>query len=137
MTSQQTVHHEDPDTTAVPTAAKKRGRLSRVLTLVVLTIGAFAFLFPFYYMVVGSLQKEPDTSVAGAFPSLSNITGHNFFILLKEKQPMAWIGLSGTARWSAHKMLQLPILYSAICPLLWKSRHHDYLNVSPGSLPCN
>jgi multiple sugar transport system permease protein len=26
------------------------------------------FLFPFYYMVVGSLQAEPDTSVAGALP---------------------------------------------------------------------
>ncbi len=27
------------------------------------------FLFPFYYMVVGSFQKKPDTSVAGAFPT--------------------------------------------------------------------
>ncbi len=26
------------------------------------------FLFPFYYMIVGSLQKEPDSSPAGAFP---------------------------------------------------------------------
>ncbi|QNK79342.1 carbohydrate ABC transporter permease [Nakamurella sp. PAMC28650] len=57
---------------------RKAGRGSRILTTVVLLIGALAFLFPFYYMVVGSLQKEPDTTLAGAFPSLSNITGHNF-----------------------------------------------------------
>jgi multiple sugar transport system permease protein len=31
--------------------------------------GAVVFIFPFYYMLVGSLQKEPDTSVAGAIPS--------------------------------------------------------------------
>jgi len=34
-----------------------------------LFLGALIFLFPFYYMVVGSLQKEPDTSLAGAFPT--------------------------------------------------------------------
>ena len=32
-------------------------------------LGALCFLFPFYYMVVGSLQAEPDTSLAGAFPT--------------------------------------------------------------------
>jgi multiple sugar transport system permease protein len=31
--------------------------------------GAVVFIFPFYYMLIGSLQKEPDTSVAGAIPS--------------------------------------------------------------------
>ena len=36
---------------------------------VVVLVGAIVFVFPFYYMVVGSLQKEPDTSVAGAIPS--------------------------------------------------------------------
>ena len=34
-----------------------------------LFLGALLFLFPFYYMVVGSLQKDPDTSLAGAFPT--------------------------------------------------------------------
>ena len=29
---------------------------TRVVTYGVLTLGALAFLFPFYYMVVGSLQ---------------------------------------------------------------------------------
>jgi multiple sugar transport system permease protein len=39
-----------------------------VLGLVVLALGALVFLFPFYYMLVGSLQNESDTSVGGAFP---------------------------------------------------------------------
>ena len=33
-----------------------------------LALGALVFLFPFYYMLVGSLQAESDTSVGGAFP---------------------------------------------------------------------
>ncbi len=45
---------------------------------IVLTLGAIAFLFPFYYMVVGSLQNAPDTSVAGAFPNPANLTLHNY-----------------------------------------------------------
>ncbi|MBG0566588.1 carbohydrate ABC transporter permease [Actinoplanes aureus] len=44
-------------------------RWPTVLRYVVLFAGALAFLFPFYYMLIGSLQTEPDTSVAGAFPS--------------------------------------------------------------------
>jgi multiple sugar transport system permease protein len=43
----------------------------------VLFAGALAFLFPFYYMLIGSLQAEPDTSVAGAFPS-SGLTLDNY-----------------------------------------------------------
>lgn len=56
-------------------------RLSRgqaIVQGIVLTIGAIAFLFPFYYMVVGSLQAEPDTTIAGAFPNPSNLTLHNY-----------------------------------------------------------
>jgi multiple sugar transport system permease protein len=37
--------------------------------MVALVIGAFVFLFPFYYMVIGSLQEKPDTSIAGAIPT--------------------------------------------------------------------
>lgn len=36
---------------------------------IVLFLGALAFLFPFYYMLIGSLQSSPDTSVKGAFPT--------------------------------------------------------------------
>lgn len=51
---------------------------TKVVTYGVLTLGALAFLFPFYYMVVGSLQTSPDTSLAGAFPHPSNLTLENY-----------------------------------------------------------
>lgn len=51
---------------------------TRVVTYGVLTLGALAFLFPFYYMVVGSLQTSPDTSIAGAFPHPANLTVENY-----------------------------------------------------------
>lgn len=47
------------------------------LRFVGLLVGAFVFLFPFYYMLIGSLQAEPDPSVAGAFPA-GNLTLHNY-----------------------------------------------------------
>ncbi|TCN44314.1 multiple sugar transport system permease protein [Kribbella orskensis] len=47
----------------------------RFLTLLV---GAFVFLFPFYYMLIGSLQTEPDPTVRGAFPEPGNLTGQNY-----------------------------------------------------------
>jgi multiple sugar transport system permease protein len=42
--------------------------LGTVARYVVLAIGAVVFLFPFYYMFVGSFQKVSDTSIGGAFP---------------------------------------------------------------------
>src|SRR6476469_816511 len=44
---------------------------------VALFAGAFVFLFPFYYMVIGSLQRHPDTSLLGALP-LHGLTLHNY-----------------------------------------------------------
>ena len=38
------------------------------LRTLVLFLGALVFLFPFYYMVVGSLQEEPDTSLRRRVP---------------------------------------------------------------------
>jgi multiple sugar transport system permease protein len=52
-------------------------RWPAVLRYVVLFAGALVFLFPFYYMLIGSLQTEPDTSVAGAFPT-SGLTLDNY-----------------------------------------------------------
>ncbi|MET0864765.1 MAG: carbohydrate ABC transporter permease [Nakamurella sp.] len=46
--------------------------------MVALFIGALVFLFPFYYMLVGSLQTTPDTTVLGAFPSPGNLTFNNY-----------------------------------------------------------
>ncbi|MFI5835227.1 carbohydrate ABC transporter permease [Micromonospora sp. NPDC051300] len=48
-----------------------------LLRYVALFAGALLFLFPFYYMLIGSLQSEPDTSVAGPFPT-SGLTLDNY-----------------------------------------------------------
>ena len=53
-------------------------RFQTVLRGVVLGAGALVFLFPFYYMIIGSLQQSPDPSVAGAFPQPGNLTGANY-----------------------------------------------------------
>jgi multiple sugar transport system permease protein len=53
-------------------------RFQTILRAVVLGLGAFAFLFPFYYMVIGSLQTEPDPTVTGAFPNPANLTLGNY-----------------------------------------------------------
>jgi multiple sugar transport system permease protein len=55
--------------------------------LVPLVIGAVVFVFPFYYMVVSALQKEPDPGISGAFPnpaklSLDNLVAINSAINL-------------------------------------------------------
>ncbi|WP_431966047.1 carbohydrate ABC transporter permease [Actinacidiphila sp. bgisy160] len=50
----------------------------RILSRLALLAGAFAFLFPFYYMLIGSLQREPDSSPAGAFPRPGNLSLHNY-----------------------------------------------------------
>lgn len=52
-----------------PRAAERQPRSRSWPRVVVLVLGAAVFLFPFYYMFIGSLQSEPDTSLAGAFPT--------------------------------------------------------------------
>src|SRR3954463_14850934 len=47
------------------------------LRILALALGALAFLFPFYYMLIGSLQSEPDTSPKGALPT-GNLTLDNY-----------------------------------------------------------
>jgi multiple sugar transport system permease protein len=49
----------------------------RIWSTTALFAGAFVFLFPFYYMVIGSLQEKPDTTVKGAFPT-GGLTLHNY-----------------------------------------------------------
>ena len=53
-------------------------RFQTILRGVVLALGALVFLFPFYYMIIGSLQTKPDPSIAGAFPNPANITFENY-----------------------------------------------------------
>ena len=43
--------------------------MNRILRYLVLFGGALLFVFPFYYMLISSLQEEPDTSLKGAFPT--------------------------------------------------------------------
>jgi ABC-type glycerol-3-phosphate transport system permease component len=72
-------------------------RLSRgqaVLQGIVLTIGAIAFLFPFYYMVIGSLQAAPDTTIAGAFPNPANLTLNNYSAI--DSRINLWSGLASS-----------------------------------------
>jgi multiple sugar transport system permease protein len=52
-------------------------RTRRVWSTAALFVGALVFLFPFYYMVIGSLQKKPDTSILGALP-LGGLTFENY-----------------------------------------------------------
>ena len=49
-----------------------------ILMMTALFLGAIVFLFPFYYMLIGSLQTSPNTTVAGAFPQPSNLTFENY-----------------------------------------------------------
>ncbi|MGH9246436.1 MAG: carbohydrate ABC transporter permease [Acidimicrobiales bacterium] len=43
-----------------------------------MSLGALLFLFPFYYMLIGSLQEEPDSGPAGALPDPANLTMANY-----------------------------------------------------------
>jgi multiple sugar transport system permease protein len=61
-------------TAIAPPARRSRRRLWPLLGL---SLGALVFLFPFYYMVVGALQREPNTDLSGAFPNPANLTLDN------------------------------------------------------------
>lgn len=82
--SAKTTTTTPPGSPAPPprTSGKKNGKGGlKPLSFILLALGAFVFLFPFYYMLIGSLQTEPDTSIAGAFPNLGNITGQNYVLI--------------------------------------------------------
>jgi multiple sugar transport system permease protein len=71
-----------PVLAAAPARSRRRpvgmSRSAVVLRGIVLAIGAILFLFPFYYMVVGSLQTDPDPTLAGAVPDPANLTLDNY-----------------------------------------------------------
>ncbi|HEX5858525.1 MAG TPA: carbohydrate ABC transporter permease [Microbacterium sp.] len=50
----------------------------KVAQYIVLSLGALVFLFPFYYMVVGSFQAVLNPTIAGAFPDPANLTVQNY-----------------------------------------------------------
>lgn len=43
--------------------------------------------FPFYYLIVGSLQREPDTTPAAAFPPIQQ-TFANYAAINKQVNPL-------------------------------------------------
>jgi multiple sugar transport system permease protein len=65
------------DERARPIAPPSRRSRRRLWPLLGLTLGALVFLFPFYYMVVGALQREPNSGISGAFPNPANLTLDN------------------------------------------------------------
>jgi multiple sugar transport system permease protein len=73
----QTATTETSDTQASKTQARPRIARSR-WRVVALLSGALVFLFPFYYMIIGSLQTTPNTSVGGVLPQPGNISLHNY-----------------------------------------------------------
>jgi len=60
-----------------PDLEPRRSRSRNWPRTLLLALGALVFLFPFYYMLIGSLQTDPDTSLAGAFPT-QGFTLHNY-----------------------------------------------------------
>ena len=61
---------DQPTSSAPPTREPERRRVDPgyIGRFALLAFGALIFLFPFYYMLVGSFQAESDTSLRGAFP---------------------------------------------------------------------
>lgn len=53
-------------------------RVLAALRFGALGVGALAALVPFYYMVIGALQRERDTSLFGLLPLPGNLTLDNF-----------------------------------------------------------
>jgi multiple sugar transport system permease protein len=76
-TTSVSVSKASAEPAAAPAPRHERRRWS-VWRLAALLIGALAFLFPFYYMIVGSFQKNADTSVGGVVPDPSNVSLHNY-----------------------------------------------------------
>jgi multiple sugar transport system permease protein len=50
----------------------------RCVRLAALIVGAVVFLFPFYYMLIGSLQTHLNSSPSGALPSPGNLSLQNY-----------------------------------------------------------
>jgi multiple sugar transport system permease protein len=74
----ETLATDLPDVRDEPTREARSTGTGRRVRLAVLFLGAFVFLFPFYYMLVGSLQTDPDPGLAGVLPNPGNLTLHNY-----------------------------------------------------------
>jgi multiple sugar transport system permease protein len=59
-----------------PRTARRRNPWATAVTYLLLALGAVAFLFPFFYMLVGSLRKTTTGDLSSAVPR--GITGSNY-----------------------------------------------------------
>lgn len=57
---------------------RARSAKARLPLFATLMLGGLVFLFPFFYMIVGSLQRTPNTDISGAFPNPGNLTFANY-----------------------------------------------------------
>lgn len=48
---------------------RKKRSLPRILSIILLTIAAIGFAFPFYFMIVGAFQESPTNSPSELFPT--------------------------------------------------------------------
>lgn len=58
-----------------PRARRDRGWYLRLAALI---LGALIFLFPFYYMIIGSLQSSSNSKLSGVLPNPSTLTFENY-----------------------------------------------------------
>ncbi len=70
--------HESPPVAVARSEPREPFSWHRAMGVIALVLGAALFLFPFYYMVVGALQRAPDSGISGAFPNPANLTLANF-----------------------------------------------------------
>lgn len=66
---------QQPDRRGTRTAGRHPGRIA---AYALLTLGALVFAFPFYYMLLGSLQTRKDATTHGLIPWPSNLTFANY-----------------------------------------------------------
>lgn len=81
MTTPTTPVTAAASTAVPPPAAPRRARSGERMSLprvLVLLVGALVFLFPFYYMLVGSFTAEPDPSLGGLVPAPGDLTLANY-----------------------------------------------------------
>jgi multiple sugar transport system permease protein len=64
--------------TTSPSRERRSSAALAALRWVLLLIGAFLAIAPFYYMALGALQRERDTSLVGLLPLPGNLTLENF-----------------------------------------------------------
>ncbi|MGH3311061.1 MAG: carbohydrate ABC transporter permease [Streptomyces sp.] len=77
------------------TSAATTRRIPRLLLLLLLLAGAVAFLFPFYYMVIGSLQPEPSSDPSAALPDPADLTLGNYAAINERVGLLKALGNSG------------------------------------------